>query len=80
MKYYLKEYEDGFEYSPVGSKINNNKLANGFTIVDQIPQSIKDKEPGGKDFVEPVDPKDVEIQKLKDRLTTLEAVIVKGIK
>lgn len=79
MKYYLKEYPDGVEYSPVGSEVNQAKLAAGFQIVDEIPQRIKDKEPGGKDYQEPISPQEVRINELETRLQTLEELQVKKL-
>ena len=75
MRFYLKEYSDGVEYSPVGVKIDQSKLDAGFKIVDEIPQRIRDAEPGGKDWVEPVDPRDEKIAKLESRLVVLEGKI-----
>jgi len=73
MKFYLKEYADGVEYSPIGKEIDQKKLDAGFQIVDEIPQRIRDKEPGGKDYVESVDPRDVKLQELEERINQLEA-------
>ena len=72
MKYYLKEYPDGVEYSPVGTEIDQNKLDAGFVIVNKIPQRIKDKEPGGKDWVEPKSPEQLKIEELEQRIASLE--------
>jgi len=41
MRFYLKEYSDGVEYSPVGKEVEQKKLDAGFVIVDEIPQSIR---------------------------------------
>jgi len=76
MRFYLKEYPDGIEYSPVGQTIDQKKLDEGFVIVDEIPQQIRDKEPGGKDYVEPVDPRDVKIAELESRLAKLESKMI----
>lgn len=73
MKYYLKESADGVEYSPVGRKVDEAKLKAGFVIVTEIPQSIRDKEPGGKDYVEPEDTRDVKLRELEERIAELEA-------
>ena len=75
MRYYLREYPDGVEYSPVGNKVDQKKLDAGFVIVDEIPRRIRDKEPGGKDWVEPVDPRDVKIAELESRLVVLESKV-----
>jgi len=79
MKFYLKEYPDGVEYSPVGKEIDQKRLDAGFQIVDEIPQRIRDKEPGGKDYVEPVDPRDLKLQELENRVKGLEAVQPKEV-
>lgn len=71
MRFYLKEDVDGFEFSPVGRKINQAKLDDGFVIVAELPQRIKDKIPGGKDFIEPKTARE-EIVDLKARLDALE--------
>ena len=76
MSFYLKEYPDGVEYSPVGQEIDQKKLDAGFVIVDEIPRRIRDKEPGGKDWVEPVDPRDAKIAELESRLVALEGKII----
>jgi len=76
MKWYLKELADGVEYSPVGRRIDEAKLKTGFEVVDTIPQRIRDKEPGGKDYVEPEDPKDAKLRELEQRIEQLEAVKV----
>ena len=74
MRFYLKEYPDGgWEYSPVGLEIDQTKLDSGFQIVDTIPQRIKDKEPGGKDYVEPRSEMEQKIEQLEQRLADLEA-------
>ena len=64
MKYYLKEYPDGVEYSPVGYTVDQKKLDAGFEIVEEIPQRIKDKMPGGKDWMEPESPTEIKFQEL----------------
>ncbi len=74
MRFYLKEYPDGgVEYSPVGKRIDQSKLDAGFEIVDEIPQRIRDKEPGGKDWIPPEDPRDAKLRELEQRLADLEA-------
>jgi len=74
MKFYLKQYPDGgWEFSPVGHGIDKVKLAAGFKIVNKIPQMIKDKMPGGKNWVEPENPQDIKIRELETRLNALEA-------
>jgi len=77
MKYYLKEYIDGFEFSIVGRQVDQTKLDMGFQVVDEIPQRIRDKEPGGKDYQEPISPQEVRINELETRLQTLEELQVK---
>ena len=72
MKWYLKETTEGHEYSPVGRKIDEAKLKAGFAIVTEIPQRIQDKEPGGKDYVEPEDPRDTKLRELEQRIAELE--------
>jgi len=78
MRFYLKEYPDGVEYSPVGRKVDQAKLDAGFVIVDKIPQHIRDMEPGGKDYVESLDPRDVKIAKLESRLAKLENKMIEA--
>jgi len=71
MKFYLKRYPDGgWEYSPVGL---DGEPREGFEIVDKIPQDIRDKEPGGKDYQETVDPQDVKIAMLEEEMATMKA-------
>jgi len=73
MRFYLKEYPDGgWEYSGVGREIEQEKLDAGFQIVDTIPQRIKDKEPGGKDYVEPKPEMQQKIEELEQRIAELE--------
>ncbi len=70
MKFYLKRYPDGgVEYSPVG---RDEKQREGYEIVDSIPQDIRDKEPGGKDYVAPIDPRDIKLAEIEVRITALE--------
>jgi len=77
MKFYFKQYPDGgWEFSPVGHEIDKAKLAAGFGIVDEIPQMIKDKMPGGKNWVKPENPQDIKIRELETRLNAFEAKIV----
>ena len=77
MRYYLKEFPDGgWEYCLVGRVVDEKKLDAGFTLVDEIPQRIKDKEPGGKDYVEPKPEMELKIEQIEQRLAKLEA---KGI-
>jgi len=78
MKYYLKEFADGVEYSPVGKTVDQKKLDVGFEIVDEIPQRIRDKEPGGKDYAEPLDPRNVKIAELESRLAKLENKMIEA--
>jgi len=74
MNFYLKEYPDGgWEYGLVGREVDPSKLDAGFQIVDTIPQRIKDKEPGGKDYVEPRSEMEQKIEQLEQRLADLEA-------
>ena len=73
MKYYVKEYPDGVEYSPVGSEVDQKKLDAGFIIVDEIPQRIRDKELGGKDYVEPKSMLEQKMEHFEQRLADLEA-------
>lgn len=70
--FYLKEYADGWEYSPVGKKIDQAKLDAGFKIVDIIPQSIRDKEPGEKDWVPTKSALELKVEELEQRLNALE--------
>lgn len=73
MRWYLKEYPDGgVEYSPVGKRIDQSKLDAGFEIVDEIPQRIRDKEPGGKDWIPPKSPLESKIEELEQRIAELE--------
>jgi hypothetical protein len=74
MKFYFKEYPDGgVEYSPVGGEIDQSKIDAGFQIVDKIPQRIRNKEPGGKDWVKPEDRQDLKLRELEERIVELEA-------
>jgi len=80
MKFYLKLFEDGgHEYSPVGVKLDQEKLDQGFAIVDEIPQRIRDKEPGGKDWVEPEPSEKIQLRELAARVQVLESAISKGL-
>jgi hypothetical protein len=70
MRWYLKRFPDGgWEYSPVGVK---EEPREGFEIVEAIPQDIRDREPGGKDFVVQVDPRDAKLAELETRIAKLE--------
>jgi hypothetical protein len=70
MSFYLKRFPDGgVEYSPVG---RSREPREGFEIVDAIPQDIRDREPGGKDFVVQADSKDVKLADLEARVLKLE--------
>jgi hypothetical protein len=74
MRWYFKEYPGGgWQYTPVGRKVDEKKLANGFIIVDAIPQRILDRQPGGKDYVEPEHPRDTKLRELEERIAELEA-------
>ena len=73
MNFYLKEYPDGgWEYGLVGREVDPSKLDAGFQIVDAIPQRIRDKEPGGKDYVEPKPEMQQKIEELEQRIAELE--------
>ena len=73
MQYYLKRFEDGCEFSPVGIKgIDPLKISQGFEVVNELPKDILTKLSGGIDYVEPVDPRDLKIAELESRLITLE--------
>jgi len=72
MKYYLKENADGFEFSPAGRKVDEEKLKAGFTIVHEIPDRIKNIMPGGRDYVPPKTAIE-EIEEIKTRLSALES-------
>jgi elongation factor P hydroxylase len=70
MKWCLKHFPDGgWEYSPVG---RDEKPREGFEIVDTIPQDIRDREPGGKDWIEPVSPQAAKLSDLEARVLKLE--------
>ena len=70
MKFYLKSFPDGgWEYSPVGVKEESRK---GFQIVEAIPQDIRDREPGGKNWIEPVNPQVAKLSDLEARVLKLE--------
>jgi elongation factor P hydroxylase len=70
MNFYLKRFPDGgVEYSPVG---RDREPREGFEIVDVIPQDIRDREPGGKDFAVQVDPRDAKLVDLEARVVRLE--------
>lgn len=76
MRFYLKEYPDGVEYSPVGRQVDRAKLDAGFKIVDAIPQRIRDKESGGKDYVPLEDPQEAKLRGLEERIRYMEEVIL----
>ena len=70
MRFYLKRYPNGgFEYSPVGRK---ETLREGYEIVDAVPQDIRDKEPGGKNWIEPVNLQTTKLADLEARVLKLE--------
>jgi hypothetical protein len=70
MRYFLKRYPDGgWEYSPVG---RSGEPREGYEIVETIPQDIRDREPGGKDFVIQADPRDAKLADLEARVLKLE--------
>jgi len=70
MKFYLKRFPDGdWEYGPVGLKV---ELREGYEIVEAIPQDIRDREPGGKDWIEPVNPQAAKLADLEARILKLE--------
>ena len=70
MRFYLRRYPDGVEYGPLG---RDGKAPEGAEIVGEIPQDIRDKEPGGKDYKPPVDPKEEKLKEIEMRLASLEA-------
>ena len=73
MQYYLKRFEDGCEFSPVGIKgIDPLKISQGFEVVNELPKDLLNTLPGGVDYIEPVDPRDLKIAELEARLVTLE--------
>jgi len=70
MNFYLKRFPDGgVEYSPVG---RSQEPREGFEIVDVIPQDIRNREPGGKNWIEPVNPQVAKLSDLEARVLKLE--------